>query len=623
MPPDSSANYALLGRLADEFAERYRKGERPSLKEYIDRHPDLANEIREFFPAMAEIEQVKEDRGEAVANETPRGAPPFEKLGDYRIIAEIGRGGMGVVYEAEQVSLGRHVALKVLPRNLLADDRARRRFTREAKAAAKLHHTNIVPVFGVGEEDGLPYYVMQFIQGLGLDEVLNELKRLRGVGVATATFTRGESNGSRKDLTAARVAHSLLTGTYESAAEENRARDDGGAAQANEIANAATEAPQTPHQDGPTASGTGALRGPTLSDSFTVSSSSLVLPGQSRDGGKARKCRQTFWQSVATIGAQVAEALEYAHKQGIQHRDIKPSNLLLDTHGTVWVTDFGLAKAQDQQNLTHTGDILGTLRYMPPEALQGKGDGRSDVYSLGMTLYELAALKPAFEESDRIRLVVQITEKEPTPLRKMNPEVPRDLETIIQKATDKDPKRRYASAAEFSDDLQRFIADEPIKARRASLVEKLSRSVRRNKGVAAALFVVAFLLFVLAIGSTIAAALFKTQESEQRTLAARNERLAQEKGQLADDREEERLAADKARNEALIARQLAEERGATCSRISITPRCTWHSSHGAIIAACCTCASCSLTGFPGPSRQTVAAGSGSTLTPSPSRTCEP
>src|SRR5262249_22073681 len=152
MPADSSANYALLGRLADEFADRYRKGERPSLKEYIDRYPDLAEQIREFFPAMAEIEQVKEDRGEAKEEEVAERATPFQKLGDFRIIREIGHGGMGVVYEAEQVSLGRHVALKVLPRKMLVDRKARHRFEREAKAAAKLHHTNIVPVFGVGEE---------------------------------------------------------------------------------------------------------------------------------------------------------------------------------------------------------------------------------------------------------------------------------------------------------------------------------------------------------------------------------------------------------------------------------------------------------------------------------------
>ena len=153
-----------------------------------------------------------------------------------------------------------------------------------------------------------------------------------------------------------------------------------------------------------------------------------------------RSRKPTYWQSVATIGVQVADALEYAHKQGIQHRDIKPSNLLLDTQGTVWVTDFGLAKADDQQNLTHTGDILGTLRYMPPEAFEGKTDARSDVYSLGLTLYEMLAFRPAFDEKERNRLIKQVTEEEPARLGKLNRQVPRDLETIVHKAIDKDPE---------------------------------------------------------------------------------------------------------------------------------------------------------------------------------------
>src|SRR5262249_10245026 len=157
----------LLTRLADEFAARYRAGERPALKEYLDRYPELAADIRELFPALVEVEQVKEDHQEAAEQEVTPPAPALQQLGDFRILREVGKGGMGIVYEAEQVSLGRHVALKVLPRALLLDARAKQRFEREARSAARLHHTNIVPVFGVGEQDGLPYYVMQFIHGLG------------------------------------------------------------------------------------------------------------------------------------------------------------------------------------------------------------------------------------------------------------------------------------------------------------------------------------------------------------------------------------------------------------------------------------------------------------------------
>src|SRR5262249_16783310 len=147
--------------------------------------------------------------------------PALQQLGDFRILREVGQGGMGVVYEAEQVSLGRHVALKVLPRNLLPDARAKRRFEREAKPAASLHHTNTVPVFGVGEQDGLAYYVMQFIQGLGLDEVLVELKKLQLANARTGTYPGGELRVSRKELSAVQVARSLLTGDFLGTKDKN------------------------------------------------------------------------------------------------------------------------------------------------------------------------------------------------------------------------------------------------------------------------------------------------------------------------------------------------------------------------------------------------------------------
>jgi hypothetical protein len=178
MADESSDRFLLLNRLADEFAARFRRGERPSLQGYIDQHPELADDILEFFPAMAEMEQVKDDREQVQEPPAAGPLPPLERLGDFCILREIGRGGMGVVYEAEQVSLGRHVALKILPKQLLVDERSKQRFEREARAVANLHHTNIVPVFGTGEHDGTPYYVMQFIQGTGLDVVIDELARM-------------------------------------------------------------------------------------------------------------------------------------------------------------------------------------------------------------------------------------------------------------------------------------------------------------------------------------------------------------------------------------------------------------------------------------------------------------
>jgi WD40 repeat protein/serine/threonine protein kinase len=453
MTADSSERFVLLNRLADEFAERYRRGERPSLQEYADRHPDLAADIREFFPAVAELEQAQEDRRDVAAPPAGSPLPALERLGDYRIIREVGRGGMGVVYEAEQVSLGRHVALKVLPAHALLDRRQVQRFRREARSAARLHHTNIVPVYGVGEQDGLHYYVMQFIQGLGLDEVLAELQRLRRPEAAPPPT--GADGGT---VSAAQVAQALLTGEFHSQGSAGC----------------------------PPAGATGAAR------PSRAAEAAIHLPGQA-EGSTLTDTGRAYWRSVARIGAQVADALAYAAGQGVLHRDVKPSNLLLDEHGTVWVTDFGLAKADtDRDDLTHSGDIVGTLRYMAPERFAGRGDVRSDVYSLGLTLYELLALRPAFDAADRNLLIKQVTEVEPAPPRRVRPAVPRDLETVVLKAIVRDPAHRYPTPAELAEDLRRFVEDRPILARRVSPLERLWRWCRRNPllaGMTAAILV--------------------------------------------------------------------------------------------------------------------------------------
>src|SRR5437879_2681096 len=176
----SSADYGRFDELAEEFAARFRRGERPSLQEYIDRCPDLADAIRELFPALVEVERAEEDQPERRGVAEPEVVlPPLGQVGDYRVLREVGRGGMGVVYEAEQVSLGRRVALKVLPRQVSQDLKTLARFRREARSAAQLHHTNIVPVFEVGKDGEVSYYAMQFIHGQGLDAVIDELRLLR------------------------------------------------------------------------------------------------------------------------------------------------------------------------------------------------------------------------------------------------------------------------------------------------------------------------------------------------------------------------------------------------------------------------------------------------------------
>jgi WD40 repeat protein/serine/threonine protein kinase/Flp pilus assembly protein TadD len=484
---DSSADRNPVEELAEEFLERFRRGERPALSEYTSRFPALAGQIRDLFPALVMLEDVRpHSQGVSASSEQlpVASGKKLERLGDYRILREVGRGGMGIVYEAEQESLGRHVALKVLPAQSLLDDRHLQRFQREARAAARLHHTNIVPVFGVGEQDGLHYYVMQFIQGQGLDQVLAVLKRLRGGPLKTDVKTLPSVGMA----SAAAVAHSLLTGVF-----------------------------ALPNVDRITASSPDSHEGDTASV-VSATSSDVRLPGQSTqtlsEGG------QPYWHSVARIGIQVAQALVYAHTQGTLHRDIKPSNLLLDTQGIVWVTDFGLAKAMNSEDLTHTGDVVGTLRYMAPERFKGRADARSDIYALGLTLYELLTLRPAFDASERNRLFLQVVSLDPARPRKLNAAVPRDLETIVLKAAARDPGDRYQDAEELAEDLRRFTDDKPIRARPVSELEKMWRWCRRNPSMA---MLTIALLLALTLGS--AGVTWKWREAELRRREAEAQKL--------------------------------------------------------------------------------------------------
>jgi serine/threonine protein kinase len=443
-----------LGQIADEFVEAFRRGQRPTVEEFARRYPEHADAIREFLPALVLMEKAKAVDG-APDQQRPAQASvaaPLRQLGDYEILREVGRGGMGVVYEAQQLSLGRHVAIKVPPPHALLDPRQLGRFQREARSAARLHHTNIVPVFGVGEQDGTHYYVMQFIAGLGLDVVLDELRHLRQPR-GKPTLAGGDAPGR----TAAHVARGMLTGEFRQPEE----KDEGGRMQAEGRSQDASDSSVIGHPS-------------------SFSSATIHLPGPSGASTLSESGGQ-YWQSVARIGMQVADALAHAASQGVLHRDIKPSNLLLDDTGNVWVTDFGLAKAQsDSDNLTHTGDIVGTLRYMAPERFNGQGDVRSDVYSLGLTLYEMLALRPAFDETDRNRLVKQVMHDEPLRPRKVTPGVPRDLETVVLKAITRDPAHRYQTPAELADDLKRYVEDRPVRARRVGNAERLRRWCRRN-----------------------------------------------------------------------------------------------------------------------------------------------
>ena len=529
MSDPSEAHNILLNRLADEFALRVRTGERPRLDEYCDRHPELANDIRFLFPAMLELERARADAGPELAV-AMSDAARITNLGDFQLLREVGRGGMGVVYEAEQVSLGRRVALKLLPATVFRDPVKRRRFEREAKAAARLHHTNIVPVHGFGEHAGTPYYVMQFIPGLGLDAVIDELAQSPGRGAEP-----GSPAGRRSDLSIA-LARSLLGEDATDAGDRSHPVN---AALTATAANGNTPGPG-PHPSTDRGS------------SVSLSASGVYLPGQppSETGGRATK-QATYWESVARIGVQVGGALAYAHKLGVLHRDIKPGNLLLDLNGTVWVTDFGLAKADDSADLTNTGDLLGTLRYMPPEAFEGKSDVRSDVYALGLTLYELVALRPAYQERDRNKLIKQVTTGDPPRLRKLREDAPRDLVTVIEKAIDRDPARRYQTAGALADDLQRFLNDQPIQARRQTQLERCVRWARHNPGIAVLGSTLAAVLVIVTVASLLVAGHFDRLRGNE-AQAAESERDARREADLAREAEasqrrhavEERKRAD-------------------------------------------------------------------------------
>jgi serine/threonine protein kinase/WD40 repeat protein len=487
----------LFNNLAHEFAERYRRGERPPLSEYTERYPELADEIRDLFPTLVMMERLGSGVVASASESSPSSRAAMsipERLGEFRIVREIGRGGMGIVYEAVQESLGRHVALKVLPFGHQIGPVQLKRFEREAKAAAVLHHSNIVPIFGVGEHDGVHYYAMQYIQGQSLDAVLREVIRLRRHADTSKILPSHESENLAarlaSDLTTARRSHPQV------------GLDHNGPSAAMRTGNAL---PETSHLD---AARRGALDDP--------SSASALIP----IGPAVR-----YYRSVAQAGAQAADALDYAHLHGVLHRDIKPANLLLDLQGTIWVTDFGLAKAAGYDELTSPGDVVGTLRYMAPERFRDLVDARCDIYSLGMTLYELLTLKPAFAASERATLVNLILHQEPVRPRKHDSQIPRDLETIVLKAIAKNPSDRFATAGEMARELGRYVAGRPIHSRRASLPERVWRAARRNPAIAVLSLLAVTLTTVLAIGSTAAAWKFREQRDavsieQQNTTAA-------------------------------------------------------------------------------------------------------
>ena len=416
-----------LENLLEEVAARLEAGEAIDVAAFASAHPEHAEQLRQVLPTMLVLADLGRPPAPAEVHLPPRGLTPNCPPARWATSAscrEVGRGGMGIVYEAEQISLGRRVALKVLPFAATMDPRHLQRFQNEARAAAALEHPHIVPIYGVGCERAVHFYAMKFIDGQSLAELIAD--------------------------------------------QESRHRQgaDRGAA-------------------GPLPHGRGS----------TVVAGATTQPAPH---GAA------YFRRIADWGIQAAEALDHAHQMGIVHRDVKPANLLVDTAGRLWVTDFGLAQVQSDVRVTMTGDLVGTLRYMSPEQALAKRvvvDHRTDVYSLGATLYELLTLEPAFSGTDRQELLRQIAFEEPKPPRRIDKAIPAELETIVLKAMEKNPAERYATAKEVAEDLHRFLNSEPIRARPPTLVQWAGKWARRHRPAVTATAVCLSVMLTALIGS--------------------------------------------------------------------------------------------------------------------------
>jgi serine/threonine protein kinase/Flp pilus assembly protein TadD len=447
----TSGSDSIVAELIEELINRIQTGA-GDVEAFIAAHPDHAEALRRLLPAaqvLADLSSSAQADGSFPPTEV---AVASGELGDFRLAREVGRGGMGVVYEAEQISLHRRVALKVLPFASTLDSKRLKRFQNEAQAAASLHHTNIVPVYATGCERGVHYYAMQFIDGRSLAEVIAERQAGAGPGFAAP---------SSETVAAAQLATEPL------------------------------------------------------------------LPNP------------VFFQRVAEWGVQAGEALEHAHSLGVVHRDVKPANLLVDGQGRLWLTDFGLARVGADAGLTMTGDVLGTLRYMSPEQALAKHDlvdHRSDVYSLGATLYELLTRRPAVGGKDKEEVLARIAFEEPVSPRRLDKSIPAELQTIVLKALAKEPAERYATAQELADDLSRFLQQKPILARRTGTWERFRKWARRRPALVGLMAVT-----VLALAGLVAGLLW--HNTQLSAAVERERKLAWEADQQKQEAQKKRAVA--------------------------------------------------------------------------------
>ncbi len=446
-----------LAELMDRYLDDLDAGLKPDVDALCRAHPDIGTDIRQYTESVRQMQQFAKHAIDQAVQAREHNAIDGTVLGDYRLVREIGRGGMGVVYEAQQRSLSRRVAVKVLPFAAVLDQRQITRFQNEAQAAAQLHHPNIVPVYAVGNDRGTHFYSMQYIDGMSLEKVMAQIRLEADPQVAVQP----------------RASHAFDPCDHDAKT---------------------LSAPLQPIESAD-AAGTDAassLEAGTF-DSSQALANSTVLSIRS----------QNHIRRAVEYGVQAAMALSYAHEHGIVHRDIKPSNLLLDAHGKLWITDFGLAQCAALSNLTRTGDVVGTLKYMSPEQSAGKNhwvDNRTDIYALGATLYELLTLRPLMHGKDRLELLRKIEQADFVALRRANPSIPVPLETILHKAVAKDRDDRYATAQDFAEDLMRFLRGESPQAKRPSVVDRMLHWTRSHAKIVAALGIVLLLLSIGLVG---------------------------------------------------------------------------------------------------------------------------